>query len=79
MQTGYDTISFLLIAYNTFSEAMGARENRGLKFLMVKDGIIYYASVSIYLDLVVNFYTDPFQVSRFCATSPGRLWSYLLL
>lgn len=49
MQSGYDTVAFLLIAYKTFSGAFGSesRDNRGLRYLMAKDGILYYAFVFI--------------------------------
>ena len=43
MQTIYDTVVFVMIAYKTVSEAFGPKKNRNIKTLMAAHGLVYYA------------------------------------
>ncbi|KLO07399.1 hypothetical protein SCHPADRAFT_650413 [Schizopora paradoxa] len=45
MQTIYDTVVFIMIAYKTVREAFGPKKNRSIKTLMAAHGLVYYAVV----------------------------------
>lgn len=75
MQTIYDTIAFGLIVYKTIREAFGPRtnSNQSLRAIIARHGLLYYACVSLVVQLHVIHEKLTLAVNDVALSSPQIL------